>query len=195
MSEMASKHLISGRSMKLVAGGLSLAVLAVLAVLTAGYLADDSETESATPVAAGPTRPAGAGTGGQPGLPSGGPALHSAIANGDVEMVRILIDGSADVNARDTFGDPPLHAAIYKGHVDIVSLLLARGANVDAKNTFGDPALHRAILDGDREIVRILVDAGADVNITNAFGDSALELAVSQGDQEILQILLDASGG
>ena len=47
MSELASKRLISGRSMKLVAGGVSLVVLAVLAVLTAGFLAGDSESESA----------------------------------------------------------------------------------------------------------------------------------------------------
>ena len=82
MSEMASKHLISGRSMKLVAGGLSLAVLAVLAVLTAGYLADDSEPSPPTAPVSDSVRPAGAGSGGEPALPSGGPALHSAIANG-----------------------------------------------------------------------------------------------------------------
>ena len=195
MGEMASKRLISGRSLKLVAGGVSLAALAVLAVLTAGFLADDSEPapparESSTSNAL-TKQESGSGS----ALPSIGPALHAAVAKKDSELVRILIDGGADVDARDTFGEPVLHAAIDEGDRGIIGLLVEAEANVDAKDDFGDPALHRAILQGDVEVVRTLVGAGADVNITNAFGDSALELAVSEGDQEILQILLDASGG
>ena len=73
MSEMASKRLISGRSMKLVAGGVSLVVLAVLAVLTAGFLADDSEPSSTAGTASTSISPEGNGSGGESALPSGGP--------------------------------------------------------------------------------------------------------------------------
>lgn len=195
MSEMASKRLISGRSMKLVAGGVSLVVLAVLAVLTAGFLADDSGPKTPGDAASTSGNPVVTGSGTGPALPSGGPALHAAIAKSDVELVRILIDGGADVNARDTFGEPVLHAAIGEGDAGMVRILVDAGANVNASDTFGEPALHRAILKSDGNIVRILVEAGADVNISNVFGDSALEIAVSEDDEEILQILLEAPGG
>ena len=190
MSEPASKRMISSRLLKLVAGGISLLVLAVLAVLAVGFFADSPGAVSSTVpsptsvVATGSASPAG----GVSAL--SGTALHSAIAKGDSEMVRILVEGGVDVNKSDAFGDPPLHAAIDQGDDGMVSLLLEVGADVDAKNTFGDPALHRAILKGDSEMVRSLVDAGANVNITNAYGDSALELAVEEDNKEILQILL-----
>ena len=194
MNETTAKRIISGRSMKLVAGGLSLVVLALLAVLTAGFLADDSEPSSTAGTASTSISPEGNVSAGDSSSPSRGPALHSAIAKNDRELVRILIEGGANVNVKDVFGDTPLHAAIEQGNNDMVILLVEAEANVDAKDSFGDTALHRAISKGDTSIVRTLVDALADVNLTNAFGDSALELAVSEGDQEILQILLDAPG-
>ena len=194
MNEIASKRLVSGRSMKVVAGGVSLVALALLAVLTAGLLTNDPAPESSTRPASTGAVSTGPRPGAEPAVPSGGPALHAAIDKNDHALVRVLIEGGADVNAKDVFGDSPLHEAIDKGDGGLVSLLVESGANVNAKNAFGDPALHRAILRGDKDLVRILLDAGADVNLRNAFGDSALERAVSEGDAEILQILLDADG-
>ena len=195
MSEKTSRRPVSGRSMKLLAGGVSLVALALLAVLTAGLLTNDPATESSTPPAATGAEPASPRPGAESTLPSGGPALHAAIDKSDHALASILIGGGADVNAEDVFGDSPLHKAIGEGDGVMVSLLVEAGADVNAKNAFGDPALHRAIGKGDGDLVRTLVDAGADVNIINAYGDSALERAVSEGDEEILRILLNANGG
>ena len=189
MNELSSKRTVSGRFLKLVAGGVSLLVLAVLAVLAVGFFADSPGSATSTiPAPTSASTGSGALSGGASSF--GNTALHSAIAKGDQEMVRILIDGGTDVNESDVFGEPPLHAAIDKGNDGMVTLLLEAGANVDAKNAFGDPALHRAILKGDSEMVRTLVEAGANINITNAFGDSAPERAVQEDNKEILQILL-----
>ena len=183
MSDPSTNHILSSRSMKLVAGGVSLLALALLAMLAVGLFADDPEPTATHPT---PTsQDAVVST-------SGGQALHAAISEGDSEMVRILVEGGADVDARNDFGGPALHVAIDGENREMVRILVAAGANVDAKNSFGDPALHRAILKGDSELVRILVEAGADVDITNAFGDSALSRAVHEGNKEILQILANA---
>ena len=148
MSIPASKRMISGRPLKLVAGGVSLVVLAVLAVLAVGLFADRPVPASSTVPA-----PTSATAGSTPRASwessSGGTALHSAIDKGDIEMVRILVEGGASVDESDAFGEPPLHAAINQGHNGMVSLLLEAGADVDAKNAFGDPALHRAVHKGD----------------------------------------------
>ena len=34
-------------------------------------------------------------------------------------MVRILVDGGADVGAKDNFGEPALHEAIHEGQCPI----------------------------------------------------------------------------
>ena len=183
MSDPSANRVLSSRSMKLVAGGVSLLALALLAMLAVGLFAADPEptVTNSTPAARD-----------SEGSSSEGRALHAAIAGGDSETVRILVEGGADVDARNNFGDPALHVAIDGENREMVRILVAAGADVDAKNSFGETALHRAILKGDSDLVRMLVDAGADVNITNAFGDSALSRAVHEGNKEILQILSNA---
>ena len=183
MSQPTTNHILSSRSMKLIAGGVSLPALALLAMLAVGLFADDPELTATdgTPTSQDAVVSA-----------SGGPALHAAISEDDSEMVRILVEGGADVDARNYFGGPALHVAIDGENREMVRILVAAGADVDAKDSFGDSVLHRAILGGDSDLVRILVDAGANVNITNAFGDSALSRAVQEGNKEILQILADA---
>ena len=106
MNELTSGPRMSGRMMKLVAGGVSLAVLAVLAVLTSGFLADDPEPPSPTGPTVNSTSSTERDSGSVAAVSSGDPALHSAIAMGDSELVRILVEGGADVDRRDVFGDP-----------------------------------------------------------------------------------------
>ena len=185
MSDTPTRSLISSRSMKLVAGGVSLLALALLAMLAVGLFAAEPEpTVTNSAPAARESE----------GSSSESRALHAAIAEGDSETVRILVEGGADVDARTNFGEPALHEAIDLENREMVRILVAAGADVDIKNSFGDPALHHAILTGDNDLVRMLVDAGADVNITNAFGDSALSRAVDEGNNEILEILTEAGG-
>ena len=188
MSEQGARRLMSSNSLKLVAGGVSLLALALLAVLASGFFSNGPVPIS-SPLASAAEAP---NSGTTAALSSGDPAIHQAIAKEDDESLRILVESGADVDARDMFGDPALHAAIKEDDPEILRILVEAGADVDAKNSFGDPALHRAILKGDSEMVRILVEAGADVKITNTFGDSALKRAIREDNKEIVQILADA---
>ena len=199
MSESSTRRIVSSHLLKLVAGGVSLLALALLAVLAAGLFGDDPEPtpvqQDAIPTSQASTRGENGPALAAPDSPatsaasSGNAALHAAIEKADSEAVHVLLDGGADANAENWFGDPALHVAIDEDHTKILRFLVEAGANVDAKNAFGDPALHRAILKEDSEMVRILVEAGANVDATNAFGDSALSRAVHKGDSEILRIL------
>ena len=190
MSEQSTRRLMSSNFLKLVAGGVSLLALALLAVLASGFFSNGPVPIS-SPLAPASEAP---NSGTIAALSSRDAAIHEAIAKDDAESLRILVENDADVDARDLFGEPALHAAIEENDPEMVRILVEAGANVDAKNSFGDPALHRAILKGNSAIVRILVDAGADVKITNAFGDSALNRAIRQDNKEIVQILADAGG-
>jgi hypothetical protein len=75
-------------------------------------------------------------------------ALTWSAARGHTEMVRLLLDHGADVNAviggrpvPEYAGLTPLMLAANFGHAEVVRLLLARHANVNLKSPFGKTAL------------------------------------------------------
>ena len=60
--------------------------------------------------------------------------LHRAADNGHIEVVRILLDHGAYINAQDALGCTPLHLATMKDDAEIVELLLDKGADVNVKD-------------------------------------------------------------
>ena len=61
-------------------------------------------------------------------------ALHWAVVQNDLVLVRLLVAGGADVNTRQThYGWTALHQAALEGNADIVDALLAAGANTAAR--------------------------------------------------------------
>ena len=62
--------------------------------------------------------------------------LHKAAYDHE-EILVLLIDKSADINAKDINGNTPLHNASIKGHIKIVEILVGKGANVNAKTDNG----------------------------------------------------------
>jgi len=92
---------------------------------------------------------------------NGDRALHHAVANSHVEVVRLLLAADANVHVND---DKALRWATTHGHAEIVSLLLAAGANVHADH---DAALRQAAASGHTEIVRLLLSAGANVHVND----------------------------
>src|SRR5262245_47591124 len=89
--------------------------------------------------------------------------LIRAVADGDLEAVRLLLDRGADPNLW-LGGNLPLVKAAELGHEEIVSLLLDRGATIDQIVPAWQNALIRASAKGHLEVVKLLVARGADVN-------------------------------
>lgn len=115
-------------------------------------------------------------------------ALLRSIFSNDVEIVRMVLDAGADVNAATKDGETALMGAAV-GKLDIAKLLIERGANVDAQNSSGDTALIRAVSQDHTEIVRVLLDAGWDIDARNRVGKTALSIAIDRGNTEIAEIL------
>ena len=60
----------------------------------------------------------------------GNAGLHMAAQDGHVEVVKVLLDHGAEVDATNDSGQTPLHRAAACGHAQTAEELLARGAQV-----------------------------------------------------------------
>ena len=99
--------------------------------------------------------------------------LIEAIRYGQVETIKGLLEGGADVNVRDTNGLSTLAQAIVTGQVEVVKLLLQSGADVNLKDGSGITALARATGLGAVDSIEILLGAGADINAQDNSGKTA----------------------
>lgn len=65
--------------------------------------------------------------------------LHAAVQSGLQEIVTLLIEKGADINAQDKFGRTPLMVAIIynRDNYDMISYLVNSGANPDIKTHAG----------------------------------------------------------
>lgn len=64
-------------------------------------------------------------------------ALHQCCIDDNSEMLQLLLEYGANVNAEDSEKWTPLHAAATCGHLRLVRCLIARGAHLLAVNADG----------------------------------------------------------
>jgi uncharacterized protein len=103
--------------------------------------------------------------------------LLSAVAMGDVDVIRALAAGGADLNQRmdrTNHRRTPLHLAVVKKQVPALAALIELRADVNLEDAVGLTALDQAALDGHGEMTRLLIDAGARITMPAAI---ALERA------------------
>lgn len=63
--------------------------------------------------------------------------LALAVPNGNIDVVRYLVELGADVDSHDAKGRTPLMEAALWSHIEIVSLLLKKGANKTLRDSNG----------------------------------------------------------
>ncbi len=133
---------------------------------------------------------------------------HLAVAEGQEEIVRLLVEAGADLTARTEHHRTPLHVALQFSPA-LVPLLLDLGARLDAPSAAylddvdeltrhldggTDPSdagsgldlLSWAALGGAAATARLLLARGADANA------GALHAAASGGRLDLVRLLLDA---
>jgi ankyrin repeat protein len=83
-------------------------------------------------------------------------ALHGAVARGDGDIVKMLLEHGADPNARQESGFVPLHEAAANGKEAIARLLVEHGARVDAAADDGKTAYDLATQRGQKAMAEWL---------------------------------------
>jgi ankyrin repeat protein len=118
-------------------------------------------------------------------------SLYTASQNGELDIVRSLLDRGSDVNERNTRRQTALDAASRHGQLEVATLLIERGADMDSRDRHGWTPLIRASRYGQLEVARLLLDHGADVNAQMRNYNTALHLASYFGKFEVVQLLLE----
>jgi ankyrin repeat protein len=118
--------------------------------------------------------------------------LHLAVHNGDVSMVRLLLDRGADPEATAANGNRPLYDAAESGYLEIVELLLEFAASVEAFNvTEQRTAFYQAVENGHVAVAKSLLRNGADIDARSPSGLTPLFCAVRRQDVELVEYLLE----
>ncbi|MBY0403162.1 MAG: ankyrin repeat domain-containing protein, partial [Cyanobacteria bacterium] len=106
--------------------------------------------------------------------PLGDTPLHWAARAGDFQVIQLLAQKGAQINAQDTFGNTPLHIAADTGNINGVKALLSIGAAVDIVNEKGQTPIHLAAASGKIEILEALKEKGADLSFKDKRGQSPI---------------------
>ena len=134
----------------------------------------------------------------------GDTALHWPSHNGHVEIVEMLLDAGADIEADVVTwsGGKPLHWA-SEHEPGTVEVLLKRGAEVNSRNVMKGsdfegvtPLIMNATQKNDcAEVTELLITAGADINAKDAQGKTALQHAEEKELTRIPEVLRKHGAG
>jgi serine/threonine-protein phosphatase 6 regulatory ankyrin repeat subunit B len=122
--------------------------------------------------------------------PHGWMALTWAAHAGHSDMVELLLDRGADIDAKDGYHMSALIQAAAEKHRDVVELLLKKRASTEGQDKAnGMTALMWAVAnEGSKEIVEMLLEHGADFEVEDNEGETAL-MQAEHGEDEIADLL------
>lgn len=120
--------------------------------------------------------------------------LHEATLLGNVDAVRELICGGADINALSGDELTSLHYASQRGLIGVAQCLVDGGISIDAKGAHERTPLHLAAAKGQEGVLKLLKGAEADIEAKDAHGFTPLHLAAANGQQGAIKILVNGRG-
>lgn len=84
--------------------------------------------------------------------------LHYAVSRLGPSVIKLLIKGGSDLDAKDVYGETPLHIAILNGTPEVAKLLIQAGSDPNAKMMESNSTpLHCAVSRNMLEIVDLLI--------------------------------------
>ncbi|CBX97785.1 hypothetical protein LEMA_P091940.1 [Plenodomus lingam JN3] len=127
----------------------------------------------------------------------GQPPLCIAVARGNVEIIRILLDAGANVNARTRDGETALHVAIRHGRSDIVDVIIAAGPDLDVQtDESGETPLHlAAATSGSLATIVTLLRMGARYDTFNVYSQTPAEVALKANNLHAAVAIINAAHG
>lgn len=119
--------------------------------------------------------------------------LHQAAWRGDLPRLKALIEGGADLGARDGRGRTPLHVAAYARQREAIRMLARAGAKLDVLEDDRYDAVTIAAVADDTATLSLLLSLGASARqTTSRYDGTALIAAAHLGHDEVVRRLIAA---
>ncbi len=116
--------------------------------------------------------------------------LVEAAKDGNSQLLRVLLQQHANVNAAEADGMTALHWVIRADDSAAARVLIGAGANVNAANRYGITPLSLAAANGSAGTIDLLLKAGANPNAALPSGETILMTASRTGDVPSIKLLL-----
>jgi hypothetical protein len=134
-------------------------------------------------------------------LPDGRSLLMQAVAQGQGDVVEVLLSAGARVNdvnetSPNQRGDTALLLAMYRGRSDLARRLIAASARLDMRNMWDWGPVHMAAQAGCMPCLELLRDAGAPLHepASASRGETPLMLAAARGQVGALAWFVEQGG-
>ena len=120
-------------------------------------------------------------------------ALLNAVANGQTDAVKALLENGANPNifsSKDK--DSPLLMAVRSNNREIFDLLVSHGADLEQQNANGDFPLYAAYRNQNLDMFSSLIDKGANLDKPiNEHNDTLLTMSIYEGHLSTSEMLVN----
>jgi len=119
-------------------------------------------------------------------------ALRITASNGNVEVMKLLLERGALLHSKTRKGQHALHIAAEYGQVDTVLLLISKGFDVGAVGGTSETALHVASKNAQRNVIKALLVNKARHNVAtrDKYRYRPLHLAIMYGGRPTVATLI-----
>ncbi|KAK3923380.1 Protein fem-1-like protein C [Frankliniella fusca] len=115
--------------------------------------------------------------------------LWCAAVSGRLNVIKVLVENGANVNAASDSGSTPVRSACFMTHMDIVKYLVENGADILKPNHNGGTCLINSVQSAP--LCQYLLQHGAAVNVRDIQNKTALHYAIQEHRCETTALLLD----
>ncbi|KJK61914.1 Ankyrin repeats 3 copy [Aspergillus parasiticus SU-1] len=115
--------------------------------------------------------------------------LGATSGEGNLTIVRTLLEQGADVAMADIDGWTPIYTASRNGHTEVARLLIEFGANVNIPDNSRTTPVNLACGRGHVELVKLLLKHNADINTADIYGWTPINSAAYCGYTKIVELL------
>jgi ankyrin repeat protein len=122
-------------------------------------------------------------------LSGGNPILVESASQGNLEVVTLLVENNAVVDAVTPDDWTALQKASLNGHIAVVAYLLDHGADIYHTNNMGQASILLAARRGFAELVQFLINKGADLHRPSTNNWTPLHL--SYDFAEVTRVLME----
>jgi len=110
--------------------------------------------------------------------------LHWAAGWGDADILNLLLEKGAEINADNGGGATPIVYAVYEGQEQAVDLLKEHGAIPGSR-------IHEGAAFGDIQIVKGEIERESGLVSSKEWGNRPLDLAAKHGHADVVSLLMD----